>query len=470
MAARRKSSRTLVETMAEFAFGLAYDSIPRAAIAAARRHLTDSMACALGAYNTAAVQAVRSYAIGKGGRADSTIIGTDRKVPAELAALVNGTMVRYLDANDIYVFSRGGPSGHCSDGTPALLALAEQYRRDGKELLTCLVASYELQGALAESFNFWDYGLHAESNVAWVVPIVAARLVGATPSEAVHACGLSVATGTVLNTWLRPGRNVPMIKGVAVGLALERALQAADLAKLGVTATEDSLETVFTSLGHRSDSVIDPVPFEKLGSRWTTPRNMIKAYPAQLYTQAAVEAALHLYQRGIRSDMIQKLTLYGHRGVCSGVQGSREAFAPASQETADHSTPYVMAMALLRGRLTSRDYDGAPWELPEVKAMMAKIELVHERARDTAMEAQGLLGVRLVAELKDGRAEEVTIHQPKGHPDAPLSDAELLEKMTCLLEGLASTDTPNRLLDLCSQLATPEHVNELLELCRVRQT
>jgi len=199
-----ESSRTLAQMMADFAFGLRYDSIPPEVVAAARRHLADTLACALGAREAATVQILQRHAIGNGGRGDATILGTDKKVPAGLAALVNGTMVRYLDANDIFVLRRGGASGHFSDGTAGLLALAEQYRRSGEELLTCLVASYELQGALAESINFWDSGLHPLTNVAWIAPIAAARLIGATPTEAVHACGLSVATNTVMNTWIRP--------------------------------------------------------------------------------------------------------------------------------------------------------------------------------------------------------------------------------------------------------------------------
>jgi 2-methylcitrate dehydratase PrpD len=195
---------------------------------------------------------------------------------------------------------------------------------------------------------------------------------------------------------------------------------------------------------------------------------MIKAYPAQLYTQAAIEATLVLHQNGIRAGTVQKLTLYGHRSVCAGVQGSPQAFAPATREAADHSTPYVMAMALLRGRLTSREYDGAPWETAEVKRLMGKIELIRDPESDRARDTEGILGVRLVAELVDGRLEEVTIHQPKGHPDAVLSDAELLEKMTWLLEILTPRFTPTRLLDLCSRLSTPEDVQELLATCQVR--
>ena len=464
MTLRENNLRTVAQRMAEFTFGLRYDSIPAVVIAAARRHLADTLACALGARDTATVISLRMHALAKGGRADATLIGTADKVPAGLAALVNGTMVRHLDANDIFVLSRGGASGHFSDGTAGLLALAEQYRRSGEELLTCLVASYELQGAFAESLNFFQHRLHPLTNVAWVVPIVAARLLGASTVEAVHACGLSVATGTVLNTWIRPGASIPQIKSVAVGMVLERSLQAAELAARGVTATEDALETVIEGLGSQPGLRFDPAPVEKLGQAWSMTRNMLKRYPAQVNTQAAIEAILRLYQRGIRAEQARKLILQGHRNVAGGVQGSAQAFAPASREAADHSAPYVMAMALLRGRLTPLEYEGAPWDTTEVKNVMAKIELVIDSEMDRSFDTEGNLGVRLKAELADGRSEEIVVRQPKGHPEAALSDPELLDKMTWLLPS-----SPARLLEACNRLSTIEDVENLVELCRVGQ-
>jgi 2-methylcitrate dehydratase len=467
MARETDKSKSMAQRMAEFAFGLRYDSVPADVITAARRHLADTLACALGAHAEPIILALRKDAIARGGRADATIIGTAEKVPAAVAGLINGTMTRHLDANDTFVLSRGGPSGHCSDGTLALLALAEKYRRSGEELLLCLIASYELQGALAESVNFWERGFHAETNVAWVVPLVAARLVGATPAEAVHACGLAVATSTVLNTWLRPGRAIPMIKGVVVGLVLERVIEAAELAALGVTATEDALEIALAEPASNPALEFDPAGLDQLGKRWTTTRHMIKPYPAQLYTQAAIEAVLKLFQQGIRAETVQKLTLHGHRSVCAGVQGSAQAFTPTNRESADHSTPYVMAMALLRGRLTPEEYEGAPWESADVKAVMAKIELRVDAQMDQGFVNRGMLGVRLVAELLDGRTETISVRQPKGHPDAPLSEEELVEKMSWLLRGASSVLTPRRLLDLCNRLSTAEDVKELIESCSV---
>jgi hypothetical protein len=66
--------------------------------------------------------------------------------------------------------------------------------------------------------------------------------------------------------------------------------------------------------------------------------------------------------------------------------------------------------------------------------------------------------------------DEIIVQQPRGHPAAPLSDTDLLEKMTWLLEGLASAHTPLRLLDLCSRLSTPEDVQQLVETCSVTPT
>ena len=259
--------------MAEFTFALRYDSIPAAVKSAARRHLADTMACALGARDTASVQALRKYAIAQGGRADATILGTAEKVPAGLAALVNGTMVRHLDANDIFVLrSHSGNSGHFSDGTAELLALAEQYQRSGEELLTCLVASYELQGALAESLTFWERGLHPLTNVAWLLPIVAARLVGATPAEAVHACGLSVATGTVLNTWIRPTETIPIDQECCGRVGFAAHARGGRVGCLGVTATDNALEIVYrqfrfsAGLSIRSDTNRETWPTLEHGS------------------------------------------------------------------------------------------------------------------------------------------------------------------------------------------------------------
>src|SRR5687767_9741932 len=100
LAKQSTSFKTFTQMMVDFTFGLSYDAIPPEVRDIARRHLADTIACALGATNTTAAFAVRQYAAKNRGVAQATILGTGEKVSAGLAALTNGTMVRYLDAND----------------------------------------------------------------------------------------------------------------------------------------------------------------------------------------------------------------------------------------------------------------------------------------------------------------------------------------------------------------------------------
>ena len=101
-------NRTSAEAMAEFTFALRYEAIPPEVVAAARSHLADTLACALAAYDVPIIVALRNGALRHGGSADATIIGSADRVAAGAAALVNGAMARFCDANDIFVLPRGG--------------------------------------------------------------------------------------------------------------------------------------------------------------------------------------------------------------------------------------------------------------------------------------------------------------------------------------------------------------------------
>ena len=459
-----KTPLTVTQQMTDFVFDLEWSDVPPHVERAARRHLADSLACAAGAYREQPVRALREYATETGSRGASTLLGSTALTSPSMASLVNGTMVRYLDANDISSF--GG--GHFSDGVPPLLAVAQDRGLSAGDLVLSVVALYEIQGALARSFDFMRRGYHALTQIPWTVPIVAARLMGGDREAAVNAAGLSGATGMILNTWLKPTDTIPSIKGVAVGLAGQRAVECADLAVRGVSASHDALEFAFETLSKVDGPPPDLRSFEDLGSIWTTHRHVIKSYPSQIYTQAAVEAALTLGRRVSGADDIESVTVYGHRNVCSGVQGSPSAFRPKSREAADHSTPFVMAMALLKGRLTLNEFTDEPWLSPEVMAMMDRIELVVDPERDRDFVDSGVFGVRLEARMNDGGTESVEIHQPTGHPDNPMTDQHLLDKMTWLTSGLVEDDVPRRIFDLCMNMDTAADLARLIDLCKVR--
>ncbi len=452
---------TLAEKMAEFVFRLEMSDVPAAVERAARRHLADTLACAIGALRQPPVLSLVDYARARPSSGRASIIGHPDHTSPAMAALVNGTMVRYLDANDISSF--GG--GHFSDGIPPLLALAQDRALSAADLVRAVVALYELQGALALAFDFMPRGYHALTQIPWTAPIVAAHLMGADAEASVSAAGLSGSTGMIVNTWLKPAHFIPSIKAAAVGLAGQRAVESAELAARGITAPADALEFAIETLSRMGAPAADLTAFDKLGSRWTTHRNVIKSYPSQIYTQAAVQAALWLSAKIGSAREVDAITLYGHRNVCAGVQGSAPAFRPQSREAADHSTPFVMAAALISRRLTPQEFEGDAWLRPDVRAVMDRISLIVDPDMDRAFTQDRIFGVRLEASLSDGSARAVEIHQPKGHPDDPLLDEELTAKIARLTDGIAPAHLPPRLLDHCMNMTSEQDLEKLIELC-----
>ncbi len=453
---------TISQRMAAFAYDLRLSDVPPAIERAARRHLADSLACAVGARGYPPVRAVADYARASGAGGRARIIAYGERTSPAMAALVNGTMIRYLDANDISSF--GG--GHFSDGVPPLLAVAQQRGASANELLEAVIALYETQGALARAFDFMRVGYHALTQIPWTAPIPAARLMGADESAAVSAAGLSGSVGMALNTWLKPTGDIPSIKAVAVGLAGQRAVESAELAARGIAAPPDALEFALEKLSQIGGArAPDISQFDRLGADWTTDRHIIKSYPSQIYTQAAVQAALILRERAGGADAVERMALYGHRHVCGGVQGSPAAFRPRSREAADHSTPFVMASALLNGKLTPAEFDGDAWTSPEIRAVMERLTLILDPDRDRAFAERGVYGVRLEARLKNGREETVEIRQPKGHPDDPLTDSELIDKIAWLTERAPIADFARTLFDHCMTMSTERDLERLGELC-----
>ena len=262
----------------------------------------------------------------------------------------------------------------------------------------------------------------------------------------------------------RPDLPVTAIKSVAPGSAASGPSKPSRSSPRAVSAPPDALETMLRLLGRAPETV----PVEQLGRQWTLGRNLIKRYPAQYLTQGAIQAALELYAGGVRAGLIEEVTVYGHAGVCGSVQGSPHAYQPASHADADHSTPFVVAMALLQGRLTPADYHGEPWLRPDVRALMARVRLVEEPARQRAYVEQRILGCRVVVRLRDGSTRAAEVVQPRGHPDAPLDDDGLVAKLDDLLAGGLGPAGGQRLLAACDGLPAAPDLRGLLDLLRAR--
>ena len=186
----------VVERLASYAAGIRYDDLPEEVVHQVKRLAIDSMGCGLAASDADPVRAARDLARGVRGSSPATLLGTTEATTPDMAAFVNGTMVRYLDFNDSY---NGKDIAHPSDNIPAVLAAAEAHGASGRELIAAIALAYEVQAAWADSFHLasggaWDQAAYA----AISAPLGAGSVIGLPVEQLAEALRISVVSSMTL--------------------------------------------------------------------------------------------------------------------------------------------------------------------------------------------------------------------------------------------------------------------------------
>src|SRR5690606_32353039 len=115
-----------------------------------------------------------------------------------------------------------------------------------------------------------------------------------------------------------------------------------------------------------------------------------------------------------------------HKASYEIIGSQPEKWDPMSKETADHSLPFIAAIALIEGNVNLHSFDRAKYRDPEILAFLKRIEIV-EDAGFTAAYGDSFAN-HLKVTMKDGSTHEAERHYPLGHPKNVMSDAQIEEK------------------------------------------
>jgi len=398
------------------------------------RRLIDSFGCALGAWHTPLCQAARAVAGTEAGDASASLWGLARRGSAEAAAFANGALVRALDLSDMYRVRSGG---HPSDVIAAVLAVADATHASGRDTLEAIVVAYEFYCTFCEAIDIntagWDqpvYGVIASAAGA-------ARVLGLRGDAMAHAISLAVAPNLAL-AQTRRGR-ISAWKGAAAANAARNGVFAARLAQAGVSGPADVFEGsggLFEALG-AFDWRIGHGPHRILTTN-------LKRYPACYHGQGAAAAALELRPRvvpanvtGIRIDTYAQAVTY--------MAGEPARWAPATRETADHSLPYVVAVALCDGAVTEHSFDERRLADPALHRLMACTRVEEDAAYSARY--PGSAPCRLTVEQHGAPPLSVELPSPLGHCDRPMDDATVDAKFLGLADEVIAAPDARRLLD-----------------------
>lgn len=412
------STTTIERQLADYAVALRYENLPREVVETAKRLLVDTLACAYGAIGAEpAAIAERTFRQTFAGKQNVSIIGGKNLISVEGAALVNGVLTRYLDLNDIYV---GRDPCHPSECIPAALAVCEEAGASGRRLIEALVVGYEAQLALVDAFSFSDRGFHSLSCAGFAVPLMAGKVWGLTRERIVEAVGIA---GPRALTLLAINRGpISMMKALAYANTAMDSLFATRLAVSGFTGASDVVSWFAANVkGVRPD-----LPFSIAPDKFRISKVGLKRFPLQFELQTIAEAGVNLHER-VR-DRLNDIKEIVVETYPSTIERTADAsrYRPKTRETADHSLPVCLALALMEGNVTIEQFEKDRWKDPAVLALAQKIKVkVSEKL--VAAQPRGR-GAAVSVQFADGKSADVVVDIADGDPQRPMSRASLEQK------------------------------------------
>jgi len=349
------------------------------AIAQAKLLLLDTIGCGFAGANEPAARAVLKTAAANEKPGVCSVIGTEWRLSALGAVLANGALIRVLDLNDYIIGAANGEpesGGHPSDNIPVALAVGTERKRSGREILNAIVAGYELYARLQRSMDrggVWD-GVTASGLVA---PAIAGNLIKLDEQRLSHALALGAARAATPS--IVRGGDISAAKSIANALVAQAGAQAALLAEQGVTGPLAVLEDPrgFRDLFVRRENIAQP--FDGDGAIM---RAHIKTYPCINTAQAAIDAALTLHmvlKDGVDKVSRVEVTMADYKVVRRHQDDDARAH-PKSREAADHSFPFLIAVALIDGKLSVAQFEDERWQDETVKRLMAKIVMGRDKS------------------------------------------------------------------------------------------
>ena len=455
----------LAQKIAEFACSLEFEDIPDFTIGEAKRRLIDTIGCLMGGWLSEPAKIARRLAadvrtIDKG----ATLVGTRHLVPPELAAFANGTAIRYLDYNDTYLSKE---PAHPSDNIAALLAIAEAFGLEGKDLIKGIIISYEVQCRLCDAFSIRKKGWDHVTYGAYSTAAGCGAMLGFDEETMVHALALS----GVPNNALRQTRvgELSMWKACAFANASRNGVFATLLAYHGMTGPTGIFEGEMGFFNVVAQEKFNIPKFGGGNTPFMIHQTHIKKYPAEYHSQSAIEAVFEINKEHGRTfipDEIQEVLVKTFSAGYEIIGAEPEKWNPKNRETADHSLPYITCAALVDGFIKKESFSEFRYTDSNLLSLVEKTKVIVEPEFDDLYPMAGI-PTEVIVKLHDGSIYQNRVDAPSGHALNPMTDKEVVAKFYALTEPMLSPEVMEAIsieIDDLEQIPNLSAVFELLEV------
>ncbi len=450
----------LIDRLAEFCCGTRYDMLPAQVVHQAKRCVLDVMGCGIGAMSFGCDRAILEYVTQRGGRPDAHLWTTPTRVPADMAALANGTIAHHLELDD---GSGAGASVHPGISViPAALAVAEATGASGQDFLLAVVLGYEvcIRAGLAAAPGVREHNVHGPGMIG---PLGAAAAAASLFKLSVPqtAAALAIA-GAILPVApfesFVEGATTKDIYGGWSGLC---GIMAAELAARGMNGPHRLFEgkRSFGALLYHGKPPDLAKALDGLGSRFMISETAFKAFAACRSVQPTVTAVLEMQrQHGFDADEVAQVEVETYP-FAAELSNDTTTATPISARL---SIPYAVATALKTGALNPQAFL-APGFRDADTLRLAE----HVHVKSVEEYGRGPFGARgsiVTILLKNGDKLTLQASHTRWDKDVPPSDDELAAKFAQLARPFIGAARSDELVAAIWQLDRMDRAGKLPEL------
>lgn len=417
-----------VQQLIDFLSSVSFEDIPDKAVERTKFAIMDFFGNALGALGTnhELIRALLGLSSELGGKAESTVLGTVKKIGCPDAAMVHGVLGNFLDFSDGHFMG-----GHVNDRVvPAALAVAERVGATGSELISAVLAGYEayvrmgyalfskVESHSVKAPSFVDLGPLASS-------VSAGKLLGLTSEQIAGAMGLAASMQISAGQYTVSGGHE---KDLCSGHESRRAVFSALMAEKGVFGSKDILE------GDRGLHRVVGGTFdlnsltEALGDKFKIEECYFKPYPACRYLHSSIDAATNI----VRDNKVNAGDIKEIRITTNSSSATRSAKNIISHVSAIFSHQYQVAVVLAEGKPDLPTSWREKMQKGVVGELIRKTKVENSPEFDNLYRKRtldyGTWPSRVEVSTKTGEKYESNVLRPKGDPTNPMSLQELKDK------------------------------------------
>jgi 2-methylcitrate dehydratase len=447
---------TQVESLAKYAARATFADLSAESRKQLPIHILDSLGCCIAALGAGPIQACRDQVSEFGGSGLSPLIGGGQANPI-YAAFWHTALVRYVDFMDNFLAQT--ETCHTADNFGVALTIAEYVGGSGKDLMLGVALGYTVQSRFVDHADFMTSGFDHTSQLAFSHNAAAGRLMGLSEQQIAHA----IAMAAVSDASFAVVRAKPLSqwKGLASAQSALGAMNTLFLARRGV---EGPLQVIEGPMG------IDHLLRMKINIDWDKEgyegvvESTIKKYNSMIHTQSAVYCMVELLKQNkidptkvvsIEAEVFQ--LAYDFAG--GGLYGTDKVIR--TKEQADHSLPYLLAVALLDGDVQPAQFKPDRIVKPDVQALLKKVSVRpnHEYTDEYPEKMPAKITVR----LQDGQVIEHEVQDYPGLASRPFTWEESVEKFDRLVAGRADDALSREIKDAVSSVESIQ-VRDLMKL------